>query len=229
MGIRSILGGFLFCVGTQAGAQAGDNECVIVFYLGKVGIDGVCTTIMDCLTWPINEATVQLAPGEQVRLTRHSPGYTQCPTSQVGLERHVGTGPGYASLTDPVLDTLSFTWPETDLSEPGSYYLRGVAPNYGLYYYAASLKLIIENSATVMAEVGSSSFHAWPVRGGLAFEHAPAGTLTVMDLMGKPVCDIRIALNSGVQTVSLPDMPTGNYILLLNSDAGPVRRRIMML
>ena len=176
MTARQFLSGFLVCSGLHAGAQAGDNDCVIQFYLAKVNTDGAATTLMDCVTWLNNEATVQLAPGEQVRITRHCPGCVYCPDDQVGLERRIGMGPGHASATDPVLDTLPLsTWTGLDISEPGSYYLRGLAPNYGLAYYPASLRLIIQGVATSVGEAGGNSFHAWAMHGTGALQNSPAG------------------------------------------------------
>ncbi len=225
---RKLLSGFLVCTGLHAGAQ-GDNDCVIQFYLGKVNTDGVCTTLMDCVTSESNEATVQLAPGEQVRLTRHCPGCNYCPDTEVGLQRHIGAGPGHASYVDPILDTLPlFQGTGTEIATPGSYYLRGIAPNYGMIYYWASLRLIIQSVATAVDETGAATFHAWPTRTGLALEHAPAGLLSIVDMTGKEVFSTRVARNDAVQSIALPDMPTGSYVILVSSYDTVLRQRIVI-
>ena len=229
MAQRKILSSILLCIGLQASGQAGDNDCVIQYYVGKVNAGGVCTTLMDCVTWLNNEATISLAPGEQVRITRHCPGCVYCPDSQVGLERRVGTGPGHASFADPVLDTLPLsTLVGTDLAEPGSYYLRGIAPNYGLAYYAASLRLIIQDLATTVDGVGQASFNAWAVPDGIALDHAPAGVLSVIDISGKLMHSGRVDANNGIQIVALPQLPTGSYIIMVVAEGATLRRRIVI-
>lgn len=229
MNAPKILSSFLVCTALQASAQVGDNDCVIQYYLGKVGTDGVYTLLMDCVTWPINEATVQLAPGEQVRIQRFCPGCTYCPNAQVGLERRVGSGPGHASFGDPVLDTLPLsTTVGTDFAEPGSYYLRGIAPYYGLPYFAASLRLIVHSTTTAVDEPVGMSFRAWALPGAVALEHSPAGVLSLLDMTGKSIHSSRIPANNGIQAIALPELPTGSYIILLASDEAMLRRRIMI-
>lgn len=225
---RKLLSGLLVCTGLHAQAQAGDHDCVIQFYLGKVGADGVHTTLMDCVTWQSNEATVELAPGELVRLTRHCPGCTYCPDQTVGLQRHVGPGPGHASYVDPILDTLPLsTGIGTDLATPGSYYMRGIAP--GVFpVYASSLHLIIEGVPTAVGDDEATPFHVWAVQGGLAIRHAPAGMLSIMDMSGKLIHRGRVAANSGSQTVALPELPTGSYLVQLAADHAVLRRRIVV-
>lgn len=227
--MRPLFALLLLSSGLHAAGQAGDHDCVIQFYLGKVGADGVCTTLMDCVTWESNEATVELAPGEQVRLTRHCPGCNYCPDAQVGLQRHVGSGPGHATSVDPILDTLPlFQGTGTDIATPGSYYIRGIAPGYGMTYYWASLKLIIENVATAVEEPTEAFLHAWATPVGLALEHTPSGVLSILDMTGKEVLRTRVARNDGVQVLALPNLPIGSYVVLVSSNDTVLRQRIVI-
>jgi len=229
MAPRKILASILLCIGLHASGQAGDNDCVVQYYLGKVNDVGTYTMLMDCVPSLSNEATVSLAPGEQVRITRHCPGCVYCPDSEVGLERRAGTGPGHASIAVPVLDTLPLsTSVGTDIAEPGSYYLLGIAPNDGLSYYAASLRLIIQSMTTGVDEVLISSFNAWAVPGGVALENVPAGVLSVMDISGKLIHNSPVAADKGIQTIALQQLPTGSYLITVVSDKATLRRRIVI-
>ena len=226
MKARDLLATIFTCMFMNVCGQAGDNLCLIQFYLSMADSGGD-SILLDCVAGTINQATVQLGPGEQVHILRHCPGCTHCSDAVVGLELHLGSGPGYALITDPVVDTLPLISPGIFIDAPGSYYLRGVGLYNIIVDFTASLRLNVQASATIVDQMGSTSFKTWAVPDGISMEHVPAGVLSVLDMTGRVVYSRHVEAGYGIQTIALPDATAGVHIVRICSADAVVTRKIM--
>ncbi|MBL7964779.1 MAG: T9SS type A sorting domain-containing protein [Flavobacteriales bacterium] len=208
-------------------AHAGDDDCVVRFSVGKVDTNGQYTMIEEYFSWVGNFLTVEVQPGELVRLFRRCPGCVLCPTS-VGIERRMGDPLSYATLSDPVLDTLPIhsTIP-TDLSTPGSYHLRGLwlASGGNFYYYATlALRIVEVQVATGIPARDPFDLQVHQEGGVLVITGASAGEVTLHDMTGRLQLREGLAVTTGRTLLSVQDLPSGIYVVRIVS-AGMIRQR----
>ncbi|HMN04352.1 MAG TPA: T9SS type A sorting domain-containing protein [Flavobacteriales bacterium] len=207
----------------------GDHDCVIFFRIGVVNADGSYSHIQDCDILGPYQLTVGLAPGEQVRITRFGPGNDACPG--VGLQRRVHAGPEYATIDDPIVDTLSIgLYFSTEIGESGSYHLIGIPlnPSNAWPVFTTSLQLIINQSlSTSMNDTSFEGLQLWPSMHGLVINESSAGELYISDMAGQLVKRIQIQPSSGQQVVFLSGISAGAYVAMLLTDQGVLRRRFL--
>lgn len=212
-----------------AKAQRGDHDCVPHFKADHLTASGTGTALVACMAPETAQASVALAPGEQVRILQLVQNSSYC-NGPVLLRILRTDGPSHAGPDSPAWDTLeiSTTLP-VYLTEPGAYYCQAVLFNQGWAIASAHLQLIITagTEAVGMSEASLPELVVTVTGDGLSVANTAPGEFSLIDMAGHVVTTTRVA--GGANTfVPVPSLPAGVYIVRLQ-EHGRVRQARLFL